>query len=679
MRSSKARGPRGMRISTRLYLGFAFLLLMTALVGAAGLYTSANILAESRKLDLAMDIQSSASVASRENLLYRISGNEAHVRAGEAALVELQRAVQEARGLTWSEEALEELNRIDAWAATYRNRRGDLVLERTQQTRTLQLFTASAGDLRKAYGEFSDRLATAVAQGSIEYGEGLTQFAVMASELERALAYSMYEMRALAAGDTSVTQTQVQADLERTARRTDAIGMQMPPAEAKMVADIVEEMTYFRGLVSDYLPSVAQEREIGEQMDTIAGQLANAAAALSATGEKDMHAASELAAPIILTAAAIALLAGLLMAWFLARRINRPLAETVSVANRIAQGDLSGQIDTRRQDEFGQVLQAMATMQGFLARTVQSVRQGVDEINAGVREIALGNSDLSSRSEQQAAALEQTAASMEQLAATVKNNADNANQASGLAQDASTVATDGGQTVQRLVTTMDGISASSREIADIIGVIESIAFQTNILALNAAVEAARAGEQGKGFAVVASEVRALAQRSAGAAKDIKGLIDASVKRVSTGTGEVQEAARTMQGIVSAVERATHIMREIASASEEQAHGIAQVNQAIGQMDSSTQQNAALVEQAAAASASLEAQASRLSEAVAIFRLGADDVIDMRAGAASLPGQAAQLAWAARRRPRTRQRRTRTAVRQAIYARRRTRAGHAWPR
>jgi len=258
------------------------------------------------------------------------------------------------------------------------------------------------------------------------------------------------------------------------------------------------------------------------------------------------------------------------------------------------------------------------------------VRRGVDEINVGSREISAGNTDLSSRTEQQAASLEETAASMEQLASTVKQNADNARQANQLAASASDVAERGGSAVSEVVSTMQGISASSRKISEIVSVIDGIAFQTNILALNAAVEAARAGEQGKGFAVVAGEVRSLAQRSAQAAKEIKGLIEDSVTKVGAGSQQVERAGATMQEIVASVKRVTDIMGEISAASEEQSSGIDQVNRAVSQMDEVTQQNAALVEEAAAAAGSLQDQAHRLAEAVAVFKINAGEVIEVPA-------------------------------------------------
>jgi methyl-accepting chemotaxis protein len=306
--------------------------------------------------------------------------------------------------------------------------------------------------------------------------------------------------------------------------------------------------------------------------------------------------------------------------YWLVHSIRDPLDQANELAARIAEGDLSTSISTSREDEFGTLLRSLATMNDSLGRMVAQVRLSTDNIATASAEIAQGNNDLAQRTEQTSSNLQSTASSMDALTATVQHSTDNSRQASALAANASTVAQRGGSVVTQVVTTMQEIDASSKKIADIIGVIDGIAFQTNILALNAAVEAARAGEQGRGFAVVASEVRSLAQRSAEAAKEIKGLIDTSVGKVESGTRLVTDAGATMEEIVQSVRRVADVISEITAAATEQSSGIAGVNEAIGNLDQMTQQNAALVEESAAAAESLREQADRMKEAVAVFRV-----------------------------------------------------------
>jgi len=339
---------------------------------------------------------------------------------------------------------------------------------------------------------------------------------------------------------------------------------------------------------------------------------------------------------ILVVGAVLALLLGAASAFVLTRSITGPLRQAARSARFIADGDLTQPVHSTGRDEAAELLQALKTMQDNLVGIVGNVRSGTDTIATASSEIAAGNHDLSSRTEQQASSLEETAASMEELTSTVKQNADNARQANQLAVSASSVAVKGGTVVAEVVGTMGAINASSRKIVDIIGVIDGIAFQTNILALNAAVEAARAGEQGRGFAVVAAEVRNLAQRSAAAAKEIKTLIDDSVSKVEEGSSQVAEAGKTMDEIVDSVKRVTDIMAEITAASQEQTSGIEQINQAITQMDQVTQQNAALVEQAAAAASSLQEQAGSLSDAVSVFKVEGGHVTPARRPAASRP-------------------------------------------
>jgi methyl-accepting chemotaxis protein len=322
----------------------------------------------------------------------------------------------------------------------------------------------------------------------------------------------------------------------------------------------------------------------------------------------------------------VAVALGVVCATIITRSITVPLSGAVEVAQKVASGELTSNVQVTGQDETSELLQALKDMNESLAKTVGDVRTGTELISTASQEIASGNADLSARTESQASSLEETASSMEELTSTVKQNADNARQANQLAVSASSVAEKGGTVVSQVVQTMGSITESSRKIADIISVIDGIAFQTNILALNAAVEAARAGEQGRGFAVVASEVRNLAQRSAGAAKEIKELITDSVDKVDAGSKLVDEAGQTMDLIVTSIRQVADIMGEITAATQEQSNGIEEVNQAISQMDEMTQQNAALVEEAAAAAESMQEQAELLSQAVSIFKLSHDTAV-----------------------------------------------------
>ena len=333
-----------------------------------------------------------------------------------------------------------------------------------------------------------------------------------------------------------------------------------------------------------------------------------------------VHAEYLSARSMMLALSALAIAFSLVTAWLVTRSIVAPLQYALGVAQTVAAGDLTSRFGRHGRDETGKLLDALSIMNGNLLDIVQRVRSGTDTIATASTQIAAGNIDLSARTEEQASSLEQTASAMEELSSTVQQNADNARHASALATEAAKIAGDGGQAVGQVIHTMDAISASSAQIADIIGVIDMLAFQTNILALNAAVEAARAGEQGRGFAVVATEVRSLAQRSAAAARDIRALIANSTQQVDAGAALVAQAGATMQQVVAAVARVSQMVADITAASAEQSTGIGQISQAVVQMDEVTQQNAALVEEAAAASQSLEAEAANLLQVVSVFRL-----------------------------------------------------------
>jgi methyl-accepting chemotaxis protein len=362
------------------------------------------------------------------------------------------------------------------------------------------------------------------------------------------------------------------------------------------------------------------DREPTARINDIVAFIGTASRRLTTEMAQDNAREYRSATTVMLATLLVTLVVGFITVRWLIRSITVPLGAAVGMAQTVASGDLRSEVRASTTDEIGDLLRALKAMQENLAHIVGQVRHGTETIHQATVEIANGNLDLSGRTEEQASSLQETAASMVQLSSTVKQNHDNAGEASRLANAASTVAQRGGVAVEQMVQTMGSINASSRKIVDIIGVIDGIAFQTNILALNAAVEAARAGEQGRGFAVVASEVRNLAQRSAAAAKEIKELIGDSVGRVEAGSRLVGQAGTTMDEVVASVQRVTAMIGEIATASAEQRDGIEQVSTAISQMDNVTQQNAALVEQAAAAADALQQQAASLNEAVSIFKL-----------------------------------------------------------
>lgn len=350
------------------------------------------------------------------------------------------------------------------------------------------------------------------------------------------------------------------------------------------------------------------------------GQLAALSRAHADKAKKDVTRSFQFAVAWVLAGMVLSAVVAAVLGWLIARAVTVPAKQAVRAARSISEGDLTQDIPLGGRDEMGGLLQELATMRNNLEKVVSRVRSNADGVSMSSEQIAMGNTDLSSRTEEQASALQQTAASMEQMSSTVRHNADSALQANQLAINASTVAARGGVVVGQVVTTMKDIDTSSQKIADIIGVIDGIAFQTNILALNAAVEAARAGEQGRGFAVVAGEVRALAGRSADAAKEIKHLIGESVQRVAQGTSLVAQAGATMDEVVTAIRQVSDLVGEISAASKEQSQGVGQVSDAVAQMDQTTQQNAALVEESAAAAEGLKRQAQELVEAVSSFKV-----------------------------------------------------------
>jgi methyl-accepting chemotaxis protein len=443
-----------------------------------------------------------------------------------------------------------------------------------------------------------------------------------------------YEGVGLKADTIAALDKRILADFDALAKDLDALQAAVPADQPGTLAMAQAGNTAFKtfrasvkdtldmkamGLASAYGVMARSETSYAGLRKSL---LAMAEGDVHAGGQQARSAASAVGTTIstTLALAALALVLSAVATWWMVRAILGPLQRAVGVARTVASGDLSSSIESDGRDETGQLMQSLHDMNRSLVQVVERVRAGSDSIATGSAQIATGNADLSQRTETQASSLQQTAASMEELTAAVKNNAETARTAAQLANGASTVATQGGEVFGQVVATMSDISAASSKITDIVGVIDGIAFQTNILALNAAVEAARAGEQGRGFAVVASEVRTLAQRSGTAAREIKVLIGASVEKVETGSRLVDRAGATMDEIVAQVRRVSTLLDEISHATHEQTRGIAQVNEAVAQLDQVTQQNAALVEEGAAASESLQQQAQSLVQAVGTFTL-----------------------------------------------------------
>ncbi|WMY10955.1 methyl-accepting chemotaxis protein [Paraburkholderia phenoliruptrix] len=412
-------------------------------------------------------------------------------------------------------------------------------------------------------------------------------------------------------------------------KRTLPAGESRDLVERFASAHVTMGAGYRRGLeafrAADFEPSAGDsavagvDREPAALLEAAMKKIAANSALVSARADEDARRASVISATLMLVVLTLAMVGGYLFS----RTVSRPLARALACAQAVATGDLSLEFEARGKDEIAELLAALKHMQTSLARVVGQVRDNAEGVATASAQIASGNLDLSSRTEEQAASLQETAASMEELTTAVRQNADHATVASSLTQSAWQTATTGGAMMEKVIETMQGISESSAKVSEIIAVIDAIAFQTNILALNAAVEAARAGENGRGFAVVAAEVRSLAQRSASAAKEIKGLIEQSAGRVESGFTLVHDAGAIIADIVRSVQRVTGVVGEISAASEEQRSGIEQVNLAVTQMDEVTQQNAALVEQASAAAQALAHQAASLRDAVAVFRLRDD--------------------------------------------------------
>lgn len=600
-------GFNNLSVGKKLTSGFALVLFICLVVAGAGIRGFSTIGENAQKQQLVVQMVQQLNQARLNRTLFQFTGESQYGEKNAQALQQLRQLTETLETLTWHPEGQAMLTTVRQGMENYLGMRETFVQALQQRNTLLQQLRT---DTLAGYGRQSEALSR---QNSD------TGAALAASRLDAAIQRVINLWPAFIAQPDEARKGDIVTALSAVTERSALLKSSVQGDDAGWVAGVATEAARLHDALENFQNVFAHQREQSTVLTAAAEKLNTAVNALYQFQTEQAAGTITEASAIMYIAVALGVLAGLLIAWRITRNITYPLRETLLVANKIASGDLTANINTERGDEPGLLMQAVGRMNQNLQEIILQVRQGVDNVARASAEIAAGNIDLSSRTEQQSAAVVETAASMEQLTSTVKQNADNAHQASRLALEASDNAGRGGKIVQDVVVTMEDISASSRKIADIINVINGIAFQTNILALNAAVEAARAGEQGRGFAVVAGEVRSLAQRSATAAREIETLINEAGQKVDNGSRLVSSAGQAMDDIVRSVSQVSGIMNEIASASEEQSRGILQIGQAMTEMDTTTQQNAALVEESSAAASSLEDQARQLEQTVAVFK------------------------------------------------------------
>lgn len=611
-----------LKVGKKLGLGFFLILLMTMVIAGAGIMHIGSLKDSINKVNLSNDINDEINQAKYYRALYGTTYNPDDIKKNVEHIANVSKLAEKAKEFHWPESDAKKIASIPTLITSYQEKQSNYINAVGKKDAVRKSWNISTTE--KPLEQLNDQLKA---------DNNSTTLQLLLSDLNQKLIAVRYHVRGLLLSTNKESEEKLTDAINAAQTSLTFLYQSLSAEQRETLSPVLAIMNNYEEQVLAYMPAYEEEMAQAGQMQVVAGQLNDVVKSLlsdqlAASQEDIRNATLQMS-----IAALITLLLGLLISWFISRQITTPLGNTLNMAEKIATGDLTMSINTTRKDELGQLMSAMSKMNDNLHNMIDDIRVGVSQISNAASEIVAGNTDLSSRTEQQAAAVEQTAASMEQLTATVKQNADNAHHANKLAISASQTAKQGGEQVNNVVQTMTAIESSSKRIAEITSVINSIAFQTNILALNAAVEAARAGEQGRGFAVVASEVRSLAQRSSQAAKEIEGLISESVTQVSRGATLVGNAGKTMNDIVTSITQVHDIMGEIATASDEQSRGISQVSQAIVEMDSTTQQNAALVEQSSAAADSLEEQARLLKQAVSVFRLANSQHDDTPAGIA----------------------------------------------
>ncbi|MBQ4772022.1 HAMP domain-containing protein [Pectobacterium versatile] len=611
-----------LKVGKKLGLGFFLILLMTMVIAGAGIMHIGSLKDSIDKVNLSNNINDEINQAKYYRALYGTTYNPDDIKKNIEHIANVSKLAEKAKEFNWPESDAKKIASIPTLITSYQEKQNNYINAVGKKDAVRKSWNISTTE--KPLEQLNDQLKT---------DNNSTNLQLLLSDLNQKLIAVRYHVRGLLLTTNKESEEKLTDAINAAQTSLTFLYQSLSAEQRETLTPVLAIMNNYEEQVLAYMPAYEEEMAQAGQMRGVAEQLNSVVKGLlsdqlAASQEDIRNATLQMS-----IAALITLLLGLLISWFISRQITTPLGNTLNMAEKIATGDLTMSINTTRKDELGQLMSAMSKMNDNLHNMIDDIRVGVSQISNASSEIVAGNTDLSSRTEQQAAAVEETAASMEQLTATVKQNADNAHHANKLAISASQTAKQGGEQVNNVVQTMTAIESSSKRIAEITSVINSIAFQTNILALNAAVEAARAGEQGRGFAVVASEVRSLAQRSSQAAKEIEGLISESVTQVSRGATLVGNAGKTMNDIVTSITQVHDIMGEIATASDEQSRGISQVSQAIVEMDSTTQQNAALVEQSSAAADSLEEQARLLKQAVSVFRLANSQHDDTPAGIA----------------------------------------------
>ncbi|SFT96561.1 methyl-accepting chemotaxis protein-2, aspartate sensor receptor [Kosakonia arachidis] len=597
---------KNLPVAVKLFGGFSVLIVIIVLSSLVSIQQSANIRDHALKGQLINDISAELNTARRNRLTYQLSHDEKSLQGNKDAIAKMDQKAVAGLDFTWDNEARILFEELRSTIPDYASHRDTFV--KLEQVTVEKAQGLTSAEMKTQLDKFSGRL---------EQQENT-------SKDELALLNRLNDMWTLAyeiqssAGKQGIDAFKTQFDAVSKIVHADNLSLN---AEDKQLAQ-----AFLNGMqdnVASYVNALSESQKAATDLTSVAEKI-NTVTTDLVTGQTQKNIDIIQRVMIIMgIVAACAVLTGLLVAWLLTRQMTRQIKHNLTLAERIAEGDLTAVIEPQSTDELGRLTLAMGVMNDRLRDMITQIKESVIHVASASSDISAGNTDLASRTEEQSAAVVETAASMEELTSTVKRNADNAREASQLAGVAAEHARSGGKIVWDVVSTMETITESSNKITDIISVINGISFQTNILALNAAVEAARAGEQGRGFAVVAGEVRSLAQRSANAAKEIEGLIKESVQRVMTGSEMANKAGSTMEQIVSSVTNVSGIMNEISSASEEQSRGIDQIGKAVTELDSTTQQNAALVQESSAASLSLEQQAEQLTQLVSVFKLNSE--------------------------------------------------------